>query len=107
MSGAGLFDTHQWDEFPGRSIPSLMEEFADERVDLLKMDTEGTEYEILPALDLQGLGVKVLAVCLHHNGSVSRARSLVAHLGSLGYQPVAVRPALKMTFAHQGVLGTA
>lgn len=103
VSAAGLFDTNRWYEFPGRSLPSLMAELGDDQIDILKMDTEGTEYELLPTLDLRALGIKILAVCLHHNGSVRQARNLIARLGSAGYEPVAVKPAVKITFVHQAV----
>lgn len=56
VSAAGLFDTNSWCEFPGRSLWSLMAELGDQQIDLLKMDTEGTEYELLPALDLPASG---------------------------------------------------
>ena len=102
VSAAGLFDTTDpWEEFPGRSLPSLMSEFGDRQVDLLKMDTEGTEYDLLPSLDLRALGIKVLAVCLHHNKSVGRARKLVGDLLSQGYEPVAICPAVKITFVDR------
>lgn len=105
VSAAGLFDpTNDWQEFPGRSLPSLMAEYGDKQIDLLKMDTEGTEYELLPCLDLPALGIKVLAVCLHHNASVGRARRLIAHLALGGYEPVAMCPAVKVTFVHRAVL---
>jgi len=104
VSGAGLFDTHAWDTFPGRSLPSLMAEFGDERIDFLKMDTEGTEYELLPSLDLPALGIMVLAVCLHHNRSVRQARNLIAYLASEGYEAAAMCPTIKTTFVHRAVL---
>jgi FkbM family methyltransferase len=105
VSAAGLFDTRdEWDQFPGRSLPSLMAEYGDKQIDLLKMDTEGTEYDLLPSLDLRALGIKVLAVCLHHNKSVRRARRLIASLISQDYEPVALCPAAKITFAHRSAL---
>ena len=39
-----------------------MQEMGDDRIDLLKLDIEGGEYDLLPQLDLQGLQVKVFAV---------------------------------------------
>jgi len=101
VSGAGLFDTDAWTTFPGRSLPSLMAEFGDGQIDLLKMDSEGSEYELLPSLDLPALGIKVLAVQLHHNGSVRQARRLIAYLNSLGYEAAAMCPAIKTTFVHR------
>jgi hypothetical protein len=82
-----------------------MAELGDERIDLLKVDVEGSEYGLLPTLDLPALGVKVFAVQLHHTGSVGEARELIASLASQGYDPVACRPAVKLTFAHRDLLG--
>lgn len=104
VSADGLFDTDDWEAFPGRSLPSLMAEYGDQQIDVLKMDIEGTEYDLLPSLDLPGLGVKVLAVCLHHNRSVRPALELIDYLAGLGYEAVAMRPAVKTTFAHRAVL---
>ena len=81
-----------------------MDELGDDRIDLLKLDIEGAEYEVLPTLDLRELGVKVFAVQLHHNGSVRQARALVARLREQGYEPVACRPAVKLTFALRELL---
>jgi FkbM family methyltransferase len=105
VSAAGLFDSDDWQLFSGRSLPSLMAEFRDEQIDLLKMDTEGTEYDLLPSLDLLALGIKVLTVCFHHNRSVREARNLIDELGAAGYEAVAICPAVKITFAHRVVLG--
>jgi FkbM family methyltransferase len=104
VSAAALFDTDEWDVFAGRSLPSLMEELGDGEIDLLKMDTEGTEYELLPSLELPALGVKVLALCLHHNRSVGEACDLIASLQSAGYEAVARCPAVRLTFVHRSLL---
>ena len=104
VSSEGLFDTQDWETFPGRSLPSLMAEYGDHQIDVLKMDIEGTEYDLLAALDLQALGVKVLAVCLHHNRPVRQARELIADLAAHGYEAVALRPTVKMTFAHRTIV---
>jgi hypothetical protein len=77
-----------------------MAEFGDDRIDLLKLDVEGGEYELLPALDLPALGVRVLALQLHHNGGVGGARRVIARLRAQGYEPVACRAPVKVTFAR-------
>jgi FkbM family methyltransferase len=104
VSPAGLYESDRFVELPGRSLRSLMDELGDERIDLLKLDIEGGEYELLPARDLRSLGVKVFAVQLHHTGSVRDARSLLAGLAGQGYEPVACQPAVKIAFAHRDVL---
>jgi len=48
--------------------------------------------------------VKVFAVQLHHTGSVRDARRLIAELADQGYEPVACRSAVKLTFAHIDLL---
>jgi len=101
VSAAALYDSARFVELPGRSLSSLMAEYGDRRIDLLKLDVEGSEYELLPTLDLAGLGVRVLAVQLHHNAPVRRARALIAGLREKGYLHVASRPVIKLTFVSQ------
>jgi FkbM family methyltransferase len=104
VSAARLYDTEDFIELPGRTLPSLMSELGDERIDLLKLDIEGSEYEVMPTLDLRAMGVKVFAAQLHHTGSVAQARSLIADLRVQGYQPVACRPTVKLTFVRSDLL---
>src|SRR5262249_19698371 len=104
VSPAGLYDTKDYAEMPGRSIRSLMAQYGDRRIDLLKLDIEGGEYELLPGLDLAELGIKVFAVQLHHNRPVSEARALIARLRDHGYEAIGVRPAGKVTFVNRALL---
>lgn len=105
VSAAELYDSHEYVELPGRTLPSLMAELGDERIDLLKLDIEGAEYDVLPHLDLRALGVRVFAIQLHHTGSVAAARGLIAGLREQGYAPVACLSVVKITFlAQDGVL---
>lgn len=98
VSAADLYDSARYVELPGRSLASLMAEYGDQRIDFLKLDMEGSEYEFLPTLDLAKLGVRALTVQLHHNGTVRRARALIAGLREKGYVHVARRPVVKLTF---------
>lgn len=104
VSSAGLYDTHDYIEVPGRTLTSLMDELGDERIDLLKLDVEGAEYDIVPTLDLRALGVRVFSIQLHHTGTVAQARSLIDGLRKQGYVPVACRPVIKLTFLHEEAL---
>lgn len=104
VSPAGLYDTHSYLELPGRTLPSLMAELGDTKIDLLKLDIEGGEYKVIPTLDLQALGVKVFATQLHHTGSVREARRLIAGLAGQGYEAVGCHPAVKLTFARRELL---
>lgn len=101
VSSAGLYDSEAFVEVPGRTLPSLMRELGDERIDLLKLDVEGAEYDILPTLDLRALGVRIFSTQLHHTGSVGQARALIAGLREQGYVPVACRPVVKLTFLRE------
>jgi len=104
VSSAGLYESDRFVELPGRSLTSLMSKLGDERIDLLKLDIEGSEYELLPTLDLPALGVKVFSIQLHHTGTVRQARSLIAWLRAAGYEPVACRLSVKLTFARSDLL---
>jgi FkbM family methyltransferase len=61
LSAAGLYDSNRYLEVPGRTLGSLMAELGDDHIDLLKLDIEGSEYDLMPTLDLQALGVRVFA----------------------------------------------
>jgi FkbM family methyltransferase len=106
VSAARLYESAAYVELPGRTLRSLMNELGDDHIDLLKLDIEGAEYEVLPTIDLRELGVKVFATQLHHNGSVGDARGLIAQLRDQGYEPVACRPAVKLTFARRDLLAS-
>jgi len=100
LSAAGLYDTNDWVEVDGRTIPSLMREFGDDHIDLLKVDVEGIEYDLVPTLDLAGLGVRVFSIQLHHTGTVRDALGLIHGLERQGFRLVAQRPSVKLTFAR-------
>jgi FkbM family methyltransferase len=99
VSPAGLYESDRYVEVPGRTLESLMAELGDPHIDLLKLDIEGGEYGLLPQLDMRSLGVKIFAVQMHHTGTVTEARALIAGLREQGYRLVGCRPAVKLTFA--------
>jgi FkbM family methyltransferase len=101
VSSAGLYESGDYVELPGRTLPSLMHQIGDQHVDLLKLDIEGGEYDVLPTLDLRALGVKIFAVQFHHTVSVRRAWKLISQLREDGYDPIACRRTLKFTFARR------
>jgi FkbM family methyltransferase len=104
LSADGLYESRRYAEAPGRRLATLMDDLDDRRVDLLKVDIEGAEYRVLPELDLAAHGVRVFAVQLHHNGGVRRARELIAGVRAAGYELVACRPAVKLTFVRSDLL---
>jgi FkbM family methyltransferase len=75
---------------PARTLPSIAREFGHERIDLLKLDIEGAEYEVLDSLDLRHLGVRVLCVEFHDDQGVRRMSSAVRSVVSRGYRVISV-----------------
>lgn len=104
LSAADLYDTSEMVEIPGRSLASLASERGQSQIELLKIDVEGAEYDILPTLDLDALGVRILAVQLHHNRGVGAARRQIGELQQRGFELVAMRPVVKATFARRDLL---
>lgn len=101
VSAAGLYLGSTDVEVDGRTIPTLMREFGDDHIDLLKLDVEGVEYDIVPTLELRALGVQVFATQLHHNGGVRRARALIEAVERQGYELVGLRDVVKVTFLRR------
>ena len=100
LSPVHLYDTEDYVEVPGRSLRSLMEEFGDDRVELLKVDVEGGEYDLVPTLDLAAMGVRVFCIQLHHTGTVRDARSLVEGIRDQGFRYVNYDEAVRLTFVR-------
>jgi FkbM family methyltransferase len=98
LSAVNLYESERATMVEGRTLSSLMEEFGDDRADLLKLDIEGSEYEILPTLDLSALGVRVLCVEIHPNHSVAQARRLLDGVTAQGYGLVNCKHPTSYTF---------
>ncbi len=105
LSSANLFDSDHFIEVPGRTLASLANELGHNHIDLLKFDIEGAEYEVVPRLDLDALGIKALAFQVHHNGGTRAARRLIEHLDEHGFELIGMRPTLKLAFARRELLG--
>ena len=88
---------------PGQTLATLMAEQADDRCDLLKLDIEGSEYDVLAALDPVEHGVRVLCVELHETVPPSRARELMADLGR-EYALVAVDGVAELSYVRRDLL---
>jgi len=82
MSAGNVYRTTEARQVPARSLISLMREAGDNRIDLLKLDIEGSEYDVLESLSPAALGVQVLCVELHHTSSPVRARRLLKRLNA-------------------------
>lgn len=83
---AGSPGAPQW---PIRRLSSVMAELGHDRIDLLKMDIEGAEYEVIRDLGESGLDVGQLLVEFHHRIhklGVERTREALARLRRLGFR---------------------
>jgi FkbM family methyltransferase len=75
---------------PSRSLRSLMAELGHDRIDLLKLDIEGAEYEVLrTALDEQ-IPIRILCVEFHKNPSIEAMIDSARALAGAGFEAVAV-----------------
>jgi FkbM family methyltransferase len=73
-----------------RSLPSLMAELGHDRIDFLKLDIEGAEYEVLRSMSEHAISVKLLCVDLHRVESIERMVEVVDGLRAAAYVPVHV-----------------
>jgi FkbM family methyltransferase len=83
---AGSSGGPQW---PIRRLSSVMAELGHDRIDLLKMDIEGAEYEVIRDLVESGLDVGQLLVEFHHRIhklGVERTRVALALLRGSGFR---------------------
>ena len=76
---------------PCRSLTSIAAELGHERIDLLKLDIEGAEYEVLGTLLASDLRPRVLAVEFHKTPSIRPMVTTSRALRADGYVPVALR----------------
>ncbi len=74
---------------PAYTIRSMMEKLGHERIDVLKIDVEGAEYEILDSLaEVDELPTQLLVEYHHRFPGIGKERtaSSIAHLRTLGYR---------------------
>jgi FkbM family methyltransferase len=102
VSAVNLYGAPQAFERPGRTLTSLKTDLGDERVDLLKLDIEGSEYAVLAATDLGALGVRVLCVELHDSVPAPQAIALVERIREQGYTLVHREDPTDLTFMARG-----
>ncbi len=82
-------DATDFIDAPAYTVPTIMEKLGHARVDLLKMDVEGAEYDILAGLDAAGSLPKQLLVEYHHRFpgiGKQRTADSIAALRALGYR---------------------
>lgn len=71
-------------ELPVRSIPSVMAELGHERIDLLKLSVEGSEYELIDAIVGEAIPVGCLCVEFAQPTPLDRVRAAVDRLERAG-----------------------
>lgn len=71
-----------------RTLRSLMEELDHQRIDVLKLDIEGSEYEVLESMLKDGVEVDVLCVEFHRSPGIRKMNASVSHLEGAGFVPV-------------------
>ena len=92
-SNYSAMNLHRKDQYVvarARSLASLMAELHHERIDLLKLDIEGAEYEVIPSLLRDRIAVSALCIEFHKNPSITDMKSSVASLRAAGFVPVDV-----------------
>lgn len=80
-------------EVPAYSLSSITEKLGHDRIDLLKMDIEGAEYEVLEGLLSCPVLPEQLLVEFHHRfveNGLQRTYDIVEQLRSAGYQIFAI-----------------
>jgi FkbM family methyltransferase len=87
-SATNMHATGSYTEAPVRSVDSLMRELGNERVDLLKLSVEGSEYEILGDILAKDLAVGVLCVEFAQPAPLRKIRGQIKALEEAGYRPV-------------------
>lgn len=80
-----LQHTDEYIDVRCRSIPSIMSELGHERIDLLKLDIEGAEYDVLRSVG--DVRPRILCVEFHLATNVSR---IITFVRSLPYEPIRV-----------------
>lgn len=86
-------------EAQGRALESLMGEFGNDRLDLLKVSAEGAEYEIVDNALSAGVPFDVLCVEYAQPAPLGPILDSCRRLNEAGYEP-AYRQAFKLTFTR-------
>jgi len=74
---------------PVKRLSTIMQELGHTRIDLLKMDIEGAEYEVIDDIAVSGIRPRQILVEFHHrfpNVGIEKTRKAIDTLKSMGYR---------------------
>ncbi|MFO0820603.1 MAG: FkbM family methyltransferase [Pirellulales bacterium] len=97
---------------PGKvhRLSTIMKMLGHTRIDVLKMDVEGTEFECLPEILDTGVEIDQLLIEIHYNSptrSWAEARRLLRRLMDTGFTCFNISPrGLEFSFVHQRLLAS-
>lgn len=100
-SVVNLQATDEYFEAECDGLPGLMKRFGHDRVDLLKLNIEGAEYEVLESVLAEGFGVRVLCVAFDQPMPIWRTHRMIRRLAVAGFALFAIE-GWKMTFVRGG-----
>lgn len=96
---------------PVERLRTIMRRLGHQRLDLLKVDIEGSEFDCIPDVLSSGVEIDQILVEVHYRNPGRSMRDGVALLSSLrdaGFACTDIsRTACEFSFAHQRILGTA
>lgn len=75
-------------QVPVKRLSTIMKELGHSRIDLLKMDVEGAEYEVIEDIDKSKIRPKQILVEFHHrfsNVGIKRTRETIDIIRKMGY----------------------
>jgi FkbM family methyltransferase len=90
FSAANIHGTEDFFEAPCRSLTSIMGELGHDRIDLLKLDIEGAEYDVLRSVLERDVEPAVLCVEYHKTDGIRAMVESVRELRERGYRAVHV-----------------
>ncbi len=93
-------------DVPAYTISTIVAKLGHSRIDLLKLDIEGAEYEVLDGMIASSIRPRQLLVEFHHrfiDNGLKRTARLVAALQEQGYRIISVcaETGREVTFLHQ------
>lgn len=85
LSGVNMHQQPTAVDVVARRLSTLMADHGHERIDILKVDVEGAEYDVIEPREVAAAGVEVVMIELHHTRPPHVARRLLGGFSALGY----------------------